>query len=123
MGNTPRGFPRHRRQPAFHPWMPDTLIVPRGEDELNTGAECRPDPGSCAKARPGAREAAAHMTELAERFAEPRNAIMRLPANPSRGDRAGLRRRLLHPQNTLMSARGGPDAAVIAIMDAADAGL
>ena len=38
----------------------------------------------------------------------------------SRADRAGLRHRLLHPENTLMSARGGLDAAVIAIMDADD---
>ena len=41
----------------------------------------------------------------------------------SRDDRAGLRHRLLHLENTLMSARGGLDHAVIAIMDAADAGL
>ena len=36
------------------------------------------------------------MKNLAERFAELRNAIMRLPGNPSRDDRAGLRHRLLH---------------------------
>ncbi len=41
----------------------------------------------------------------------------------SRADRAGLRRRLFHLQNTLMSARGGLDDAVIAIMDTDDAGL
>ena len=39
----------------------------------------------------------------------------------SRDDRAGLRHRLLHLENTLMSARGGLDDAVIAIMDADDA--
>lgn len=46
---------------------------------------------------------------------------MRLPANPSRDDRAGRRHRLLHLKNTLMNARGSLDAAVIAIMDADDA--
>ena len=40
----------------------------------------RPDPGGfLPEARTGAREAAAHMKDLAERFAELRNAIMRLP--------------------------------------------
>ena len=39
--------------------MPDTLTVPRGEDDPDTGAECRPDPGSRAEARTGARETAA----------------------------------------------------------------
>ena len=76
---------------------------------------------SCRKPGTGAREAAARMKDLAERFAELRNAIMRLPGNPSRGERAGLRHRLLHLENMLMSARGGLDDAVIAIMDANDA--
>ena len=84
----------------------------------------RPDPGGfLPEARTGAREAAAHMKDLAERFAELRNAIMRLPGNPSRDDRAGLRHRLLHLEHTLMSARGSLDDAVIAIMDANDAVL
>ena len=82
----------------------------------------RPDPGGfLPEARTGAREAAAHMKDLAERFAELRNAIMRLPGNPSYDDRAGLRHRLLHLDNTLMGARGSLDDAVIAIMDANDA--
>ena len=63
------------------------------------------------------------MKDLAERFAELRNAIMRLPNNPSCGDRAGLRHRLFHLENTLMSARSSLDDAVIAIMDANDAAL
>ena len=61
------------------------------------------------------------MKDLAERFAELRNAVMRLPGNPSRDDRGGLRHRLLHLENMLMSARGSLDDAVIAIMDANDA--
>ena len=61
------------------------------------------------------------MKDLAERFAELRNAIMRLPGNPSRGERAGLRHRLLHLEHTLMSARGSLDDVIIAIMDANDA--
>ena len=40
------------------------------------------------------------MKDLAERFAELRNAIMRLPGNPSGDDRAGLRHQLLHLENT-----------------------
>ena len=104
--------------------MPDTLTVPRGEDDLNTVAGNRPDPsGFLPEARTGAREAAGHMKDLAERFAELRNAIMCLPGNPSRDDRAGLRHRLLHLENTLMSARGNLDDAVIAIMDANDSCL
>ena len=72
------------------------------------------------------------MKDLAERFAELRNAIMRgtagcpRPGNPSCDDRAGLRHRLLHLEHTLMSAREHPgslDDAVIAIMDANDAVL
>ena len=58
-----------------------------------------------------------------ERFAELRNAIMRLPGNPSRDDRAGLRHRLLHLEHTLMSARGSLDDVIIAIADANDAAL
>ena len=58
------------------------------------------------------------MKDLAERFAELRNAIMRLPGNPSCDDRAGLRHRLLHLEHTLMSARGSLDDV---IMDADDA--
>ena len=41
--------------------------------------------------------------------------------NPSRDDRAGLRHRLLHLENMLMSARGSLDDVIIAIMDANDA--
>ena len=63
------------------------------------------------------------MKDLAERFAELRNAIMRLSGNPSRGERAGLRRRLFHLENMIMSARGSLDDVIIAIMDANDAGL
>ena len=104
--------------------MLDTLTAPRDEDDLNTGAGCPPDPGGfLPEARTGAREAAGHMKDLAERFAELRNAIMCLPGNPSRDDRAGLRHRLLHLENTLMSARDSLDDAVIAIMDANDAVL
>ena len=61
------------------------------------------------------------MKDLTERFAELRNAIMRLPANPSRDDRARLRHRLLHLENTLMSARGSLDDVIITIKDADDA--
>ena len=93
-----------------------------GEFETMPGA--RPDPGGfLPEARTGAREAAAHMKDLAERFAELRNAIMRLPNNPSYDDRAGLRQQLLHLENTLMSARGSLDDVIIAIMDANDAVL
>ena len=86
-------------------------------------AGARSDPGGfLTETRTGTREAAAHMKDLAERFAELRNAIMRLPNNPSYDDRAGLRHRLLHLENTLMSARGSLDDVIIAIMDANDAG-
>ena len=61
------------------------------------------------------------MKDLAERFAELRNAIMRLPGNPSRDDRGGLRHQLFHLEHTLTPARGSLDDAVIAIMDANDA--
>ena len=104
--------------------MLDTLTAPRDEDDFNTVAGCRPDPGGfLPEARTGTREAACHMKDLAERFAELRNAIMRLPGNPSRDDRAGLCHQLLHLEHTLMSARGSLDDAVIAIMDANDAAL
>ena len=108
--------------------MLDTLTVPRCEVDFNTVAGNRLDPGGfLPEARTGAREAATHMKDLAEPFAELRNAIMRLPGNPSCNDRAGLRHRLrhrlLHLENTLMSARGSLDDVIIAIMDANDAVL
>ena len=104
--------------------MLDTLTAPRDEDDLNIVAGCRADPGGfLPEARTGAREAAGHMKNLAERFAELRNAIMRLPGNPSCADRAGLRHRLLNLENTLMSARGSLDDVIIAIADANDAAL
>ena len=104
--------------------MLDTLTVPRDEDDFNTVAGCRHDPGGfMPEAQTGAREAARHMKNLAERFAELRNAIMLLPGNPSCDDRAGLCHQLLHLEHTLMSARGSLDDAVIAIMDANDAAL
>ena len=102
--------------------MLDTLTVPRDEDDFSTMAACRRDPGEfLTEARTGAREAAARMKNLAERFAELRTAIMRLPGNPSCDDRAGLRHRLLHIEDTLMSARGSLDDIIIAIMDTNDA--
>ena len=102
--------------------MTPTLTSHRDADDFNTVPGGWPDPGGfLPEARTGAREAAARMKDLAERFAELRNAIMRLPGNPSRGERAGLRHRLLHLENMLMSARGSLDDAVIAIMDANDA--
>ena len=101
--------------------MFDTLTPFSKPGEFETMARARPEPGGfLPEARTGAREAAAHMKDLAERFAELRNAIMRLPGNPSR---AGLRHQLLHLEHTLMSARGSLDDAVIAIMDANDAVL
>ena len=102
--------------------MLDTFTSHRDADDFNTVPGGWPYPGGfLPEARTGAREAAARMKDLAERFAELRNAIMRLPRNPSRGERAGLRHRLLHLENMLMSARGSLDDAVIAIMDANDA--
>ena len=84
--------------------MFDTLTAPRDTGEFETIPGARPDPGTfLTEARTGTREAAGHMKDLAERFAELRNAIMRLPGNPSCDDRAGLRHRLLHLENTLMS--------------------
>ena len=92
--------------------MLDTLTSHRDADDFNTVPGGWPDPGGfLPEARTGAREAAARMKDLAERFAELRNAIMRLPGNPSRGERAGLRHRLLHLENMLMSARGSLDDA------------
>ena len=102
--------------------MFDTLTPGSTTGEFETMPGARSDPGGfLTEARTGAREAAAHMKDLAERFTGLRNAIMRLPGNPSRDNRAGLRHRLLHLENTLMSARGSLDDAVIAIMDANDA--
>ena len=102
--------------------MFDTPRSTTGDFETMTGN--RPDSGGfLPEARIGAREAAGHIKDLAERFAELRNAIMRLPGNPSCDDRAGLRHRLLHLEHTLMSARGSLDDIIIAIMDANDAAL
>ena len=104
--------------------MFDTLTPHSKPGDFETMARARPDPGGLLpEARTGAREAAADMKDLAERFAELLNAIMRLPNNPSCDDRAGLRHQLLHLENTLMGARGSLDDVVIAIMDANDAAL
>ena len=46
---------------------------------------------------------------------------MRLPGNPSCEDRAGLRHRLLHLENTLMSARDSLDDVIIAALSCMDA--
>ena len=98
--------------------MLDTLTVPtRRRRFQHSGGDAGLDPGGfLPEARTGAREAAGHMKDLAERFAELRNAVMRLPGNLSCDDRAGLRHRLLHLENTLMSARGSLDDVIIAIM-------
>ena len=104
--------------------MFDTLTPRSTTGDFETMPCARPDPGGfLLEARTGTREAAADMKDLAERFAELRNAIMRLPGNPSGGDRARFRHQLLHMEHTLMSARGSLDDAVIAIMDADDAVL
>ena len=104
--------------------MFDTLTPRSTTGEFKTMPCARPDPGTfLTEARTGTREAATHMKDLAERFAELRNAIMRLPGNPSCNDRAGLRHQLLHLEHTLMSARGSLDDAIIAITDANDAAL
>ena len=104
--------------------MFDPLTPRSTTGDFETMLSARPDPGGFPpEARTGAREAAAHMKDLAERFAELRNAIMRMPGNPSGGDRAGLRHQLLHLEHTLMSARGSLDDVIIAIMDANDAVL
>ena len=104
--------------------MFDTL-TPRSTTGGFKSMPCaRPDPGGfLPEARTGAHEAATHMKDLAERFAELRNAIMRLPNNPSSNDPAGLRHQLLHLEHTLMSARDSLDDVIIAIMDANDAVL
>ena len=61
--------------------MLDTLTSHRDADDFNTVPGGWPYPGGfLPEARTGAREAAARMKDLAERFAELRNAIMRLPA-------------------------------------------
>ena len=63
--------------------MLDTLPSHSDPDDFNTVPGAWPDPGGfLPEARTGAREAAARMKDLAERFAELRNAIMRLPGNP-----------------------------------------
>ena len=104
--------------------MFDTLTPRSTTSESKTMPCARPDhDGFLLEARIGTREAAAHMKDLAERFAELRNAIMRLPGNPSCNDRAGLRHQLLHLEHTLMSARSSLDDVIIAIMDANDAVL
>ena len=121
------GWRLARRQPGWAGRI--GIEVPAGgglaalnADDFNTVPGTRPDPGGfLPEARTGAREAAAHMKDLAERFAQLRNAVMRLPGNPSRDDRAGLRHRLLHIEDTLMSARGSLDDVIIAIVDANDA--
>ena len=102
--------------------MFDTLTPFSKPGDFKTMARARPDRGGFSpEARIGTREAAADMKDLAERFAELRNAIMRLPNNPSRDERAGLRHQLFHLEHTLMSARGSLDDVIIAIMDANDA--
>ena len=104
--------------------MSHTLTSRSTTDDFQTMPSPRPDPGTfLTEARTGTREAAGHMKDLAERFAELRNAIMCLPNNPSCDDRAGLHHRLLHLEHTLMSARGSLDDVIIAIMDANDAVL
>ena len=94
--------------------MFDTLTPRSTTDDFQTMPSSLPDPGRfLTEARTGTREAAGHMKDLAERFAELRNAIMRLPNNPSCDDRAGLRHQLLRLEHTLMSARGSLDDAVL----------
>ena len=86
--------------------MRNTLTSHRDADDFNTVPGGWPDPGGfLPEARTGAREAAARMKDLAERFAELRNAIMRLPGNPSRDDRGGLSHQLLHLEHTLIRIR------------------
>ena len=102
--------------------MFDTVTPHSTTGEFKTMPGARSDPGGfLPEARTGAREAAGHMKDLAERFAELRNAVMRLPNNPSCDDRAGLRHQLLHLENTLMSARSSLDDVIIAILEANDA--
>ena len=102
--------------------MLDTIAPPRDEDQFTPVAGGRPDPGGfLQEARTGAREAAAHMKDLAERFAGLREAVFCLPADPSFDDRAALRHRLLHLETTLMSARASLDDIAIALVEAKDA--
>ena len=102
--------------------MFDTLTPFSKPGEFETMARARPDPSRfLLEARTGTHESAAHMKDLAERFAELRNAIINLPGNPSCDERAGLRHQLFHLEHTLMGARGSLDDVVIAIMDANDA--
>ena len=102
--------------------MFDTLTPRSTTGDFETIPSARPDPSRfLLEARTGTHESAAHMKDLAERFAELRNAIINLPGNPSCDDRAGLRHQLLHLEHTLMSARGSLDDVIIAIMDANDA--
>ena len=100
--------PGHLRQPVL-PFreapMLDTLTPPRDEDDLTAAAGGRPDPGGfLQEARTGAREAAAHMKDLAERFAglrergplPARRSVLRRPCSPppsaaSPGDHADER--------------------------------
>ena len=104
--------------------MLDTLTSHRDPDDFRSVPGGWPDPGGfLPEARTGAREAAARMKDLAERFADLRNAVMRLPGNPACDERAGLRHQLLHLEHTFMSARGSLDDVVIAMMDANDAAL
>ena len=68
--------------------------------DLNTIADTRTDPGGhLTEAHTGAREAAAQMKDLAERFAELRNTVVHLPDKPSCDDRTGLR----HPGYSIWS--------------------
>ena len=102
--------------------MFDTLTPRSTPGDFETMPCARPDPGGfLLETRTGTHESAAHMKDLAERFAELRNAIINLPGNPSCDERAGLRHQLFHLEHTLMSARGSLDDVVIAIMDANDA--
>ena len=102
--------------------MLDTLTPPRDDDQFTAIVIGGPTPGGfLQEARTGAREAAAHMKDLAERFAGLRNAVICLPANPSFDDRAALRHRLLPLETVLMSARASLDDIAIAIVEANDA--
>ena len=104
--------------------MFDTLTPFSKPGDFETILSARPDPGAfLLEARTGTHESAAHMKDLAERFAELRNAIINLPGNPSCDERAGLRHQLFHLEHTLMSAIGSLDDVVIAIMDPNDANL
>ncbi len=102
--------------------MLDTLTLPRDDEEFTAATGGRLDPGGfLQEARTSAREAAAHMKDLAQRFAGLWNAVFCLPADPSFDDRAALRHRLLHLETTLMSARASLDDIAIAIVEANDA--